>query len=137
MTLLWLPTARRAPINGQPGFAWQTDCPTKGLLHTTEGGNGVPSYTPGFKAPHLTVLVRPGQGVDPVQHIPFDRASYSLVHAPGTVATNGAHAIQVELCGTSDPSRRGLYFWPDADDPVLTDLYRRSSPPSTRRSGSS
>jgi hypothetical protein len=123
--MLWLPAARRAPLSGQPGFPWQVTCPTKGVLHTTEGGNGVPSYTPGFKAPHLTVLVTPGQGVDPVQHIPFDRASYSLVHAPGTVATNGAHAIQVELCGTSDPSVRGRYFWPNADDAVLADLYRK------------
>jgi hypothetical protein len=125
MTLLWLPAARRAPINGQPGFAWQVNCPTKGVIHTTEGGNGVPSYTPGFKAPHLTVLVRPGKGVDVVQHIPFDRASYSLVHASGTVATNGAHAIQMELCGTSDPSTRGEYFWPGADDAVLLDLYKK------------
>jgi hypothetical protein len=121
VTLLWLPTATRRPLTGQPGFAWQVDCPPKGVLHTTEGGNGIPDYTPGLKAPHATVVPHPGVGVTPYQHIPFDRASYSLVHNSGTAPTNGAHAFQFELAGTSDPAGAG-YHWPTADDAVLRDL---------------
>jgi hypothetical protein len=124
MSLLWLPDAIRHPIAGQPGFAWQVNCPPKGVLHTTEGGNGIPSYTPGLKAPHGTVVPKPGVGVDVHQHIPLDRASYSLMHDSGTAPTNGAHAFQWELAGTCDPSGPG-YHWPTADDAVLRDLYAK------------
>lgn len=125
MTLQWLTGAIRKPTH-EDGFAWQVACPTKGVLHTTEGF-GVPDY-PSQYEPHLTVKPAAGKGVAVYQHIPFDRAAYALRHT-GAAPTNGAHAIQMELVGTCDAGsvvrKGGGYFWPEADDAVLEDLYRK------------
>jgi hypothetical protein len=118
--MLWLPAATR---DDRGGFPWQVACPTKGVLHTTESGSW-PDYPPRYH-PHATVLPRPGKGVEVRQHVSFDQASYALVHDSGA-PTNGAHALQFELVGTCDPAGpKGAYFWPDADDAVLTDLYAK------------
>jgi hypothetical protein len=74
-----------------------------------------PDYPPRYH-PHATVLPHPNKGVEVRQHVSFDQASYALVHATGTVATNGAHALQFELVGTCDPrGPKGAYYWPGAD----------------------
>jgi hypothetical protein len=121
MTLLWLPDAAR---DERGGFAWQVSCPTKGVIHTTEGPSWS-DYPPRYH-PNATVKPIPGVGVQIRQHVPLNEASYALAHTAGTVATNGAHAIQFELVGTCDPhGPTGAYYWPDADDAVLTDLWRK------------
>jgi hypothetical protein len=125
----WLPGATRKPMH-ESGFDWQLHCPTKVICHTTEGSNSVPNY-PSQYEPHLTVVPIPGKGVKVYQHIAFSKAAYALKHPQGTVPTNGAHAIQIELAGSCDPDthsaarRAGGYFWPHADDAVLLDLYRK------------
>jgi hypothetical protein len=121
MSLLWLPDATK---DERGGFAWQVSCPTKGIIHTTEGPSWS-DYPPRYH-PNATVKPIPGVGVQIRQHVPLNEASYALAHTAGTVATNGAHAIQFELVGTCDPhGPKGAYFWPDADDAVLTDLWRK------------
>jgi hypothetical protein len=121
MSLLWLPDATK---DERGGFAWQVACPTKGIIHTTEGPSWS-DYPPRYH-PNATVKPIPGVGVQIRQHVPLNEASYALAHTTGTVATNGAHAIQFELVGTCDPhGPKGAYFWPEADDAVLTDLWRK------------
>jgi hypothetical protein len=118
--MLWLPAATR---DDRGGFPWQVACPTKGVAHTTESASW-PDYPPRYH-PHATVLPHPGKGVEVRQHVSFDQASYALVHDSGA-PTNGAHALQFELVGTCDPAGpKGAYYWPDADDAVLTDLYAK------------
>jgi hypothetical protein len=125
--MLWLPAATR---DERGGFPWQVNCPTKGVLHTTESGSW-PDYPPRYH-PHATVLPHPGKGVEVRQHVSFDQASYALVHDSGA-PTNGAHALQFELVGTCDPNGpKGAYYWPDADDAVLHRPVREGHPPRQR-----
>jgi hypothetical protein len=125
--LTWLPDATRKPMH-EAGFAWQVNCPPKVVWHTTEGF-GVPNY-PSQYEPHLTVVAVPGKDVQVYQHIALDRAAYALKHAAGMAPTNGAHAIQIELAGTCDPSGpKGAYYWPNADDTVLRALWAKVAKP--------
>jgi hypothetical protein len=115
----WLAGATRSPMQ-EDGFDWQVACPTKGVLHTTEGSSW-PNY-PSQHEPHLTVRPVAGKGIEVRQHIAFSKAAYALKHPAGTTPTNGAHAIQMELIGTSDKNGPG-YYWPAADDAVLRALW--------------
>jgi peptidoglycan hydrolase-like protein with peptidoglycan-binding domain len=115
----WLAGATRSPMQ-EDGFDWQVACPTKGVLHTTEGSSW-PNY-PSQYEPHLTVRPSAGKGIEVRQHIAFSKAAYALKHPAGTTQTNGAHAIQMELIGTCDKGGPG-YYWPAADDAVLTALW--------------
>lgn len=117
----WLPAAIRDPH--PRSFPWQNDAPAKGVLHTTEG-SGWPSYDGWTIMPHATVMPTAGEGITIRQHLPFSQGSFALVHS-GAEPTNGAHAFQFELIGTCDPSARGMYFWPNADDKVLLDLFHK------------
>ncbi|WP_426566366.1 hypothetical protein ACPPVT_07420 [Angustibacter sp. McL0619] len=124
----WLPAASRHPYPVDAGD-WTQRTDPKGCLHTTEG-SGWPSYDDGAKAPHATVLPTPGKGVDVRQHTPFSRAARALRNAPGGVQTNRDYVLQFELIGTCAKGGPG-YYWPDADDAVLADLYRKVIKPAS------
>jgi hypothetical protein len=115
----WLPTALRVP-HGRD-LAWTSTTHPKGVLHTTESFDW-PTYRNWTVEPHVTVKPVPGVGIVIHQHVPFSRASFSLVHAAGATPTNTARAFQIELIGTSAAGGPG-YYWPDADDVVLAALY--------------
>lgn len=119
--LLWLPDAIR-DSHPRP-FPWNETTDPKGCLHTTEG-SGWPGYDGWTIMPHATVMPTAGKGVTVRQHLPFNQASFSLRHLDSQ-PTNGDYVFQFELIGTSDPSARGMYFWPNADDAVLLDLWHK------------
>lgn len=118
--LEWLPEAERDPHPRSLPWA-DTDAP-KGCLHTTEGASW-PTYQGWTIMPHATVQPLPGKGVVIRQHLPFSQASFALRHTRPQ-PTNGDFIFQFELIGTCDPHGPG-YFWPNADDAVLTDLWRK------------
>jgi hypothetical protein len=121
---------------GLPFTAAATDHP-KGCLHTTETGSW-PSYADWSVAPHLTVMPRPGKGVDVRQHIEFDTAAFALRSLPGGAQTNRERVYQIELvgsCSRSFAEKHGYFFWPDADDAVLRDLYATVIEPMARGLG--
>lgn len=128
----WLTTATRDPHG--PTLAWQTLSYPKGLLHTTEGSSW-PDYGGWTMTPHGTALPIPGVGIQARQHIPYTQAAAGLMHT-GDPETNRLGVIQWELIGTCDPSMRGqLYYWPEADDAVLADLYRKVIAPTSTALG--
>jgi hypothetical protein len=118
---LWLPTAERDP-HGRALSYTDTGEP-KGCLHTTET-SAWPTYRGWTVHPHLTVKPIPHKGIEVRQHVPLDRASFSLRNLDGGAQTNRDRVVQVELIGTCDPARAGeLYYWHDADDVVLRALF--------------
>jgi peptidoglycan hydrolase-like protein with peptidoglycan-binding domain len=121
-TLLWLPEAEHDIHNGHIN-PWTTTSNPKGCLHTTEG-DGWPDYQGWTIMPHATVLPHARRGVVVRQHIPFSSGSFALKNEPGGVQTNRAYVFQFELIGTCSASGPG-YFWPNADDAVLLDLWRK------------
>lgn len=128
----WLPDAIR---DSHPrSFPWQESAPTRGVIHTTETV-GWPGYNGWTVMPHATVMPLPKVGVEVRQHLPFSQGSFALVHGAGDVPTNGAHAFQFELIGTSDSSVKGMYFWPEADDAVLVSLYKKVIAPLSQAFG--
>lgn len=69
------------------------------VWHTTEGSSvagAIDAYRANDSFPHFTLDPRSGRLV---QHIAMDRSARALEHPAGTVETNRAHAIQVELVG--------------------------------------
>jgi hypothetical protein len=70
----------------------------KGVLHSTEGSTAQSAFA-AYKAthnyPHFTV----GETGKVFQHVPLSRAATALEHRAGTVDTNNASAIQIELVG--------------------------------------
>jgi hypothetical protein len=121
MSLLWLPDAIRDAHGRDLTFTTSSD--PKGVLHTTET-SGWPDYQSWTVHPHMTVMPWPGEGVRIRQHVPFDRASFSLRNEPGGVETNRDRAYQIELVGTCYPGGPG-YRWYQADDAVLADLFEK------------
>lgn len=86
----WHPDATKVPyasagpfVVGNPKLVW----------HTTEGSS-LPTYS--GSAPHFTLDPKSGKLW---QHIPITQAAKALMHPAGTVETNRASAIQVELIG--------------------------------------
>jgi hypothetical protein len=86
----WHPNAVRVPyadagpmVGGGKGLLW----------HTTEGF-GLPAYN--GTCPHFTFDPRTGRLW---QHVALSRAAKALMHPPGTMHTNRANKIQVELIG--------------------------------------
>lgn len=78
----------------------------KVVWHTTEGDDW-PGYDGGKKAPHYTV--RPDFGSRTMlwrQHFPDHVNSRAMRNEPGGVATNLDGALQVEIVGTCDETRR-------------------------------
>lgn len=97
----WHAKATRVPYTSAGAF---TAAGHKLVWHTTEGF-GLPVYS--GSAPHFTLDPKSGRLW---QHIPITQAAKSLEHPAGTVETNRAHAIQVELIGFA----KDTAAWPDA-----------------------
>lgn len=110
--LLWMPGAKRLDRSfGQ----WQTSCPPKGVLHTTEGsGLATTTLDANGSHPHFEVA-RDGTIV---QYLPLGSAAKALRHVEAT-PTNGAHAYQIEVDGfAADPK------WPRAQVRAMRKLMR-------------
>lgn len=127
MSLLWLPAATRDEHPGIRKLAFTDTGEPKGVLHTTES-TGWPSYSGWKIPPQLTVRASGNRdGVTVRQHIPLDRAGFALRNLPGGVQTNTDRAYQVELVGTCERGgavhKAGGFFWPEAPDAVLLDLF--------------
>lgn len=100
--------------------------PSKGLLHTTEGGlpGTLQAYGGGAKAPHFTVNpITSARRVDIFQHFDTARPSRALANAAGGVQTNGDGVVQIELVGTCAIGGPGM-FWPGAPQWALDGLAR-------------
>lgn len=122
-------------LYGTTGGPWTDTKHPKGVLHTTEG-SGWTNYDSGKKAPHLTVKAIPGKGVQVRQHIGFNTSARALRNEDGGVQTNRDFAFQIELIGSCDPKNKGkVYYWPEADDAVLKDLYVKVIEPMSRGLG--
>lgn len=124
--LLWLPALVRNEHDRSNPWTERTD--PKGCLHTTEGG-GWPTYSDWTIMPHGTIWPIPGKGIKGRQHLPLNQGSFSLRNLEGGVQTNRDYVFQWELIGTCEKNgaayKAGAYYWPDADDAVLLDLYRK------------
>lgn len=86
----WHPEAQRVPYDDAGPFV---KAAPKIVWHTTET-QGLPTYA--GSTPHFTFDPRSGKLY---QHVALNRAAKSLEHPSGTVETNRAHCIQVELLG--------------------------------------
>ncbi|MEA2218965.1 MAG: hypothetical protein QOJ35_1591 [Solirubrobacteraceae bacterium] len=98
---LFLPGVER--INGNDAGTFVASGP-KIVWHTTEGSSvdgAVGAFQTNNSWPHFTLDPATGRLV---QHVPLNRAGRSLEHPQGTVETNRAHAIQVELVGFAKDS---------------------------------
>jgi len=76
-------------VTGRPKLCW----------HSTEGSSidgAIAAYRAGGSAPHFTI--DPGRDRI-VQHISVHKAARALKHPNGTVETNRAHTVQVEIVG--------------------------------------
>jgi hypothetical protein len=89
--------------------------PAKIVWHTTEG-TSLPNYGTG-SAPHFTLNPRTNQLW---QHMAIDRVAKALAHPAGTVETNRAHAIQVELIGFAGTTQD----WSDVEYARIAELAR-------------
>lgn len=118
---LWLPAAARNEHDRSN--PWSDTSDPKGCLHTTEGSDW-PTYNDWTIMPHGTIKPKANVGVEIRQHLPLDQGSFSLRNLDGGVQTNRDYVFQWELIGTSEKGGPG-YYWPDADDAVLADLYEK------------
>jgi hypothetical protein len=109
---VWHPGAVRNPYTDAGGSF--LNVPAKLVWHTTEGF-GLPAYA--GSAPHFTLNPKTGQLW---QHMPVDKVAKALAHPAGTVETNRAHAIQVELIGFAKDSQN----WSDAEYARIAALAR-------------
>lgn len=98
---IWHLGAKRVPY---PDAGPYTPAAPKIVWHTTEGSS-LPVYS--GSAPHFTFNPETGSLW---QHIPINRAAKSLEHPPGTVETNHANCVQVELIGFA----KDTGHWSDA-----------------------
>lgn len=90
MSAVWHPEAKRVLYADAGPYI---KCAPKIVWHTIEG-HSLPTYA--GSAPHFTFNPETGSLW---QHIPIDRASKALEHPAGTVETNHANCVQVELFG--------------------------------------
>lgn len=97
---VWHPRAVRVVPNPMTDGGSFIGVPWRQVLHTTEAG---PDYRPSTASyfgrpvwPHATVA-RVGGAARIVQHLPISRAARALEHPAGTVETNRARAVQVEI----------------------------------------
>jgi len=115
---LFLPGATKVLGNHAGAFVAS---PPKLVWHTTEGSSiegAVGAYRQHNSWPHFTLDPRTGRLV---QHVPLDKAARSLEHPAGTVETNRAHAIQVELVGLA----RESHDWSAESYAHIADLARK------------
>jgi hypothetical protein len=108
----WHPAAIRVPHSDAGAFV--SGIPAKLVWHTTEGSS-LPHYAGG--QPHFTFHPQTGALY---QHIPINRAAKTLKHPAGTVETNRANAIQVELIGFASQT----HLWTDAAYKRIAQLAR-------------
>jgi hypothetical protein len=97
----FLPGVKRVPGNHAGTFVLSAP---KVVWHTTEGSSiegAIGAYRTHNSWPHFTLDPKSGRLV---QHLPTNRAGRALEHRSGTVETNRAHAIQVELVGFAKES---------------------------------
>lgn len=99
MSEQWYPLATRDVLKDAggylDGYQW------RGVLHTTEGGSYAgarAAYVKNNSAPHFTVSFEGGT-FKVWQHIPLNKAARALAHPAGTVETNRARCIQIEIVG--------------------------------------
>lgn len=94
---LWYPGAEYWPIDNRPGKHYdKAPTPPKLILHTWEFTNRPPNYT---TPPHLTLWpsnFAPGGVKKLWQHIPFDRAAYSITDSDDE---NDRFVWQIEIAG--------------------------------------
>src|SRR3954468_7403883 len=108
---IWHPHATRIPYRDAGAYV---PADPKLVWHTTETLR-LPAYD--GSAPHLTL--DPANG-SLWQHIPLDRAARALEHPPGSVETNRADCVQVELIGFA----RDTPSWPRAHYARIASLAR-------------
>jgi hypothetical protein len=108
---VWHPRAVRIPY---PDAGQYVEAGLKLVWHTTETLRR-PAYD--GSAPHFTFDAANGSLW---QHIPIDRAARALEHPPGTVETNRAGCVQVELLGFA----RDTPSWPRAHYARIASLAR-------------
>ncbi len=94
--------------------------PFRVVLHTTETA-GVPGYSNGATAPHITYVPKTRQWV---QHTNFNTAARALRNVSGGVQTNRANALQVEIVcysakNIADQSSSRLWVGDLTDDHYL------------------
>lgn len=96
MNQTWYPAAIKDELPNSGN--WMIASPWKGVLHTTEGDSYAgarQAYLAGV-APHFTVSFEGGR-FKCWQHIPINRAARALQHPAGTVETNRARCVQIEI----------------------------------------
>lgn len=108
---LWHPEATRIPYPDAGPFV---KAAPKLVWHTTET-KGLPTYA--GSAPHFTFNPQTGKLW---QHIALNRSAKSLEHPSGTVETNHAHCIQVEMIGYAKETQD----WSKADYARIAKLAR-------------
>lgn len=101
MSELWYPLATKDQLTDSGGFleAFQW----RGVLHTTEGrtyAGARSAYVAKRVAPHFTCSFETGT-FKVWQHIPLNRAARALAHPAGTVETNRARCIQIEIVASA------------------------------------
>ncbi len=103
--ILWHPDAERYPVPDRPGKPWVGGSGNpKLVLHTWEFTGRWPNYGP---APHLTLWPRPFSPTPQLrQHIPFDRAAYSMRN---NAAEDDRNTWQIEIAGRA----RDTHNYPD------------------------
>ncbi|PEE61283.1 hypothetical protein COM74_30545 [Bacillus thuringiensis] len=100
---IWVPGAEKRPR--QPvGPRYRPMMPWRGVLHTTEGDtlSGAEQRLDEKKIwSHL--IIEP-KTLKVVQYIPLNVGSRAMGDAGGTLATNSAHAVQIEIVGHAKDS---------------------------------
>lgn len=94
----WCPFASRSlTFVGSPTFA--SGFPFRGVIHTVEGSlsSALSTYKKTNSYPHFTV-----DGSKIEQHRPINVAATALAHPSGTIETNRACAIQIEVAGFAE-----------------------------------
>jgi len=108
----WVTNARNGGGTYAPGFDWRI------VLHTIEG-----SASPAMIAGHA---YPPHVWYDPAtrqlwQTVPLDRFAFALEHPAGTIETNAARALQVEISGQAQNTPDWPQAWLDnlAEDVIV------------------
>lgn len=130
MDKLWLPKGHHYDLhiqhvkpNGSPvpftGGGWKI------VWHTTEGNDfaTMDRVLRGKRAEPHFLIGRVGTGLEHftvTQYFPLDVGSRALEHPAGTMPTNSANAIQIEVCGYA----RDSHSWGSAQIHALAQLTR-------------
>lgn len=85
----------------------------KGVIHSTEGTDfdSMSSVLVGKSAEPHFLLGKVGNRFHVRQYIPLDEGSRALEHPSGTLDTNNAGAVQIEVCAFAINTRAGRKDW--------------------------